>query len=129
MTTAARPPASLYVHVPYCQAKCPYCDFNSYAASSWPEERYARALLRELEARAAAPPWQHRSLATIFFGGGTPSLFAPATIGRLLDEVVRRWSLEPDVEITLEANPGTVDRERLAGFRRAGVNRLSFGVQ
>ncbi len=120
---------SLYVHVPYCSAKCPYCDFNSYAAPSWPEERYADALLRELDAYVALEPWHGTTLATIFFGGGTPSLFAPATIARLLDGIGARWSVAAEAEITLEANPGTVDRARLAGFRAAGVNRLSFGVQ
>lgn len=121
--------ASLYVHIPYCNAKCPYCDFNSYAATSWPEERYADALLRELDAYAAGPPWRGTTLATIFFGGGTPSLFRPGTIARLLDGIASRWPIAAGAEITLEANPGTVDRERLAGFRAAGVNRLSFGVQ
>ncbi len=121
--------AALYVHIPYCHAKCPYCDFNSYAATEWPEERYAEALLAELAAYAATPAWQDTTLATIFFGGGTPSLFQPATIAHLLDGIAARWSVAPDAEITLEANPGTVERSRLTGFREAGVNRLSFGVQ
>src|SRR5262249_42621260 len=75
--------ASLYLHLPYCQAKCPYCDFNAYAAAVWPEDAYAEALLAELRAYAASPPWSETTLATIFFGGGTPSLFQPATIARL----------------------------------------------
>jgi oxygen-independent coproporphyrinogen-3 oxidase len=120
---------SLYVHIPYCQAKCPYCDFNSYAVERWPEEPYADALIAELDAYLAVPPWRGATIATIFFGGGTPSLFRPATIGRLLDAFAARAPLADDVEITLEANPGTVERTRLEGFRGAGVNRLSFGIQ
>jgi oxygen-independent coproporphyrinogen-3 oxidase len=121
--------ASLYVHIPYCHAKCPYCDFNSYAATEWPEDRYADALLAELGTHRSTEPWRDTTLATIFFGGGTPSLFRPATIARLLDGIAARWRVAVDAEITLEANPGTVERGRLAGFRTAGVNRLSFGVQ
>ncbi len=120
---------SLYVHIPYCQAKCPYCDFNSYAAAEWPEGRYAQALVEELRFYVAEPPWHGSTVATIFFGGGTPSLFQPATIGGLLDGIAALCPLAPDVEVTLEANPGTVERARLAGFRSAGVNRLSFGIQ
>ena len=120
---------SLYVHIPYCQAKCPYCDFNSYAAARWPEERYARALADELRGYVALPPWQGATVATIYFGGGTPSLFRPATIGWLLDSIAACLRVAPDVEVTLEANPGTVARARLADFRSAGVNRLSLGVQ
>jgi oxygen-independent coproporphyrinogen-3 oxidase len=120
---------SLYVHIPYCQAKCPYCDFNSYAAATFPEASYAQALAAELRCYAAAPPWRGATIATIFFGGGTPSLFQPATIGTILDAAAACFSLAPDVEISLEANPGTVERTRLAGFRSAGINRLSFGIQ
>ncbi len=120
---------SLYVHIPYCQAKCPYCDFNSYAATSWPEDAYTDALLAELRQRSAEAPFAGARIATIFFGGGTPSLFQPATIGRLLDGIAATCPLADDVEVTLEANPGTVERKRLAGFRQAGVKRLSFGIQ
>ena len=120
---------SLYVHIPYCHAKCPYCDFNSYAATRWPEDAYADALLTELRARTREAPFRSAMIATIFFGGGTPSLFAPATIGRLLDGIAATCAVAGDAEVTLEANPGTVERGRLAGFRSAGVNRLSFGVQ
>lgn len=120
---------SLYVHIPYCQAKCPYCDFNSYAAATWPEDAYARALIAELRARSAEPPFAGAAVGTIFFGGGTPSLFQPATIGALLDAIAATCALAEDLEVTLEANPGTVERERLAGFRAAGVTRLSFGIQ
>ena len=109
--------------------KCPYCDFNSYASTSWPEDAYADALLAELRLHTVAAPFAGAEVATIFFGGGTPSLFQPATIGRILDGVAGTCPLASDLEITLEANPGTVERERLAGFRAAGVKRLSFGIQ
>lgn len=121
--------AALYVHIPYCLAKCPYCDFNSYAARTWPEDSYADALLAELDARAVEEPLRSAEVTTLFFGGGTPSLFAPRTIGRILDGVARATRIAPGAEITLEANPGTVDEDRLRGFREAGVNRLSFGIQ
>lgn len=122
-------PFSLYLHIPYCQAKCPYCDFNSYAATQWPEERYTAALIRELEHYAATPDFRSRSLQTVFFGGGTPSLFAADSIRRVLEQIRHWWPLSDDVEITLEANPGTVAADRLAGMRAAGINRVSFGVQ
>jgi oxygen-independent coproporphyrinogen-3 oxidase len=121
--------ASLYVHIPWCLSRCPYCDFNTYAARSWPEEAYAESLRKELDWFASLPPFAGAGLETIFFGGGTPSLFEPATIGRLLEHADRRLSIAAEAEITLEANPGTVDEARLAAFRSAGVNRLSLGVQ
>lgn len=120
---------SLYIHIPWCQSKCPYCDFNSHAAAVWPEDQYVRALSAEMERRATEPAWAGKSLRTIFFGGGTPSLFDPRSIGRLLDSAQHLFGLEPDAEITLEANPGTVDATKLAGMRAAGVNRISFGAQ
>jgi len=120
---------SLYVHIPYCDSKCPYCDFNSYAAKRWPEDAYAAALIAELRASATQPAWADGTVHTIFFGGGTPSLFAPATIGALLDAVRGLWRIADGGEVTLEANPGTVDVDRLRGFLDAGVNRFSFGVQ
>lgn len=120
---------SLYVHIPYCQAKCPYCDFNSYAAQHWPEARYVGALCTEMEAYARRDPWRGGQVRTIFFGGGTPSLFAPESIAAVLRTALRLWPSPPDAEITLEANPGTVTAEKLSGLRAAGVNRLSFGVQ
>jgi oxygen-independent coproporphyrinogen-3 oxidase len=120
---------SLYIHIPWCQSKCPYCDFNSHAAAVWPEEEYVRALIAEMERRAADPAWAGQSLRTIFFGGGTPSLFDPRSIGRLLDCADRLFGFESDAEITLEGNPGTVDETKLAGMRTAGVNRISFGAQ
>ena len=120
---------SLYVHIPYCQAKCPYCDFNSHAASEWPEDGYTRALTSELRHRAEQPPFKGQTISTIFFGGGTPSLFKPASIGAVLEAAEESFGIEGDAEITLEANPGTVDQEKLSAFRMAGVNRLSFGAQ
>jgi oxygen-independent coproporphyrinogen-3 oxidase len=120
---------SLYLHIPYCQSKCPYCDFNSHAVASWPEEDYVRALIAEIERRASDVPWAGRRLKTIFFGGGTPSLFRPESIAAVLAAAERNFGLEGGVEITLEANPGTVDAAKLAGMRAAGVNRISFGAQ
>jgi oxygen-independent coproporphyrinogen-3 oxidase len=120
---------SLYVHIPYCQRRCPYCDFNAYGAPSWPEEQYTVTLLQELRAYAAGPPWCGQEVATIFFGGGTPSLFAPDAIARVLAGVGTCFPVAPDAEVTLEANPGTVGFDTLQAFRAAGVNRVSFGVQ
>jgi oxygen-independent coproporphyrinogen-3 oxidase len=120
---------SLYIHIPYCQAKCPYCDFNSYAASAWPEDEYTRALTGELGRRGQDSPFRRNTIATIFFGGGTPSLFRPESIGRILDSAARTFGIERGAEITLEANPGTVNLEKLRGFRAAGINRMSFGAQ
>jgi oxygen-independent coproporphyrinogen III oxidase len=120
---------SLYVHIPYCQSKCPYCDFNSYAAQAWPEAEYVRALITEMTARAGKPPWAGHRVKTIFFGGGTPSLFSSDSIGSIIDAADRLFGTDPDGEITLEANPGTLNREKLLGFRAAGVNRLSIGAQ
>jgi oxygen-independent coproporphyrinogen-3 oxidase len=120
---------SLYIHIPWCHSKCPYCDFNSHAAAVWPEDEYVRALIAEIEQRAADPAWHGKRLRTIFFGGGTPSLFDPRSIDRILDSAQRRFGFDPDIEITLESNPGTVDFNKLAGMRAAGVNRISFGAQ
>jgi oxygen-independent coproporphyrinogen-3 oxidase len=120
---------SLYVHIPWCHSKCPYCDFNSHAASSWPEAQYTRALISELKDRAGTPPYSGQRIRTIFFGGGTPSLFDPKSIGEIIDAANRACGIEHDAEITLEANPGTVDLAKLGGMRAAGVNRISFGAQ
>jgi oxygen-independent coproporphyrinogen-3 oxidase len=120
---------SLYIHIPWCQSKCPYCDFNSHAAAVWPEDEYVRALIAEMERRAADSAWTGNPLRTIFFGGGTPSLFDPRSIGRILDSAHDLFGFESDAEVTLEANPGTVDLAKLAGMRAAGVNRISFGAQ
>lgn len=122
------PSLSLYIHLPWCVRKCPYCDFNSHALrAALPEMRYVDALLRDLAADATAVT--DRAVETIFIGGGTPSLFSAEAIARLLEGVRARVAVAPDAEITLEANPGTVELERFRGFRDAGVNRLSIGVQ
>jgi putative oxygen-independent coproporphyrinogen III oxidase len=122
------PPLSLYVHLPWCVRKCPYCDFNSYEArGSLPDREYVDALLRDL--RSELPFVQGRRVATVFLGGGTPSLFSGPAIARLLAGIRAECSFEADVEITLEANPGAVDAARFAAFREAGVNRLSIGIQ
>ena len=121
-------PLSLYVHMPWCVRKCPYCDFNSHsAAEGAPTRRYIDALLADLDREAVNAG--DRPLESIFLGGGTPSLFAPTEIARLLDAVRHRFVLSPDVEITMEANPGTVECGAPAGYREAGVNRLSIGAQ
>ena len=126
---AALPPLALYVHLPWCLAKCPYCDFNSHemARSDLPEPRYLQALRADLE--AALPLVWGRPVGSVFIGGGTPSLFSPDGIDALLSSVRSLLPLEPGCEITLEANPGTFERERFRGFAQAGVNRLSIGVQ
>lgn len=122
------PPLSLYVHLPWCVKKCPYCDFNSYSlGQADPRSRYLDALTRDLALEAARVP--DRPLTSIFLGGGTPSLFSPAEIGRVLDCVAQHYRLADDIEITMEANPGTVECGTPAGYRRAGVNRLSIGAQ
>jgi oxygen-independent coproporphyrinogen-3 oxidase len=122
-------PCSIYVHLPYCRRVCPYCDFNVYAARRLPEESYVTGVLHELGAAAERPPWAGRRVETVYLGGGTPSLFSPAAIAALLDGIRTRFALAPEPEITLEANPGTVDRDRLAAYAAAGVNRLSLGAQ
>jgi oxygen-independent coproporphyrinogen-3 oxidase len=125
---AALPPLSLYVHIPWCLKKCPYCDFNSHERrGEIPEARYVDALLADLE--LALPSIWGRRVHTVFFGGGTPSLFAPESIDRILAGVRARVALAPDAEVTLEANPGTFERARFADFKAAGIDRLSVGVQ
>ncbi|MDH3748186.1 MAG: radical SAM family heme chaperone HemW [Gammaproteobacteria bacterium] len=122
------PPLTLYVHLPWCVAKCPYCDFNSYAAGeSAPRERYLDALIHDISNEATRAGG--RQLIAVYLGGGTPSLFRAEEIGRLLDGVAQNFSLTSDVEITMEANPGTVECGDPAGYRSAGVNRLSIGAQ
>lgn len=122
-------PFSLYVHIPYCLSKCPYCDFNAYAAQSWPEERYIDALCREFACYMQNPPWQGETLETIYFGGGTPSLFQPQSLERFLTCVAEHCSLAPDVEMSLEADPATVSLETLSGYQTLGMSRLSLGIQ
>ena len=124
----ALPPLSLYIHLPWCLKKCPYCDFNSHAVGdALPEQQYLDALLADLD--AALPLIWGRTVHSIFIGGGTPSLFSPASIDRLLGDVRARLRLSADCEITLEANPGTFEKDRFRAFRQAGVTRLSIGVQ
>ncbi len=120
-------PFGIYIHWPYCAAKCPYCDFNSHVKREVSEERYLAAVLRELSFYAALAPGRYVS--SIFFGGGTPSLMHPATAEKVLQAISAHWTVELDAEITLEANPSSVEAERFADFRRAGVNRVSLGVQ
>lgn len=122
------PPLSLYIHIPWCVRKCPYCDFNSHeAGNSIPESRYIEALKRDLDHDLE---WaEGRRLTSIFFGGGTPSLFSPQAIGDILNHAEKRIGFESDIEITLEANPGTFEQDKFRGFRQAGVNRLSIGIQ
>ena len=126
------PPLSLYVHIPWCVKKCPYCDFNSHARDgALPVDAYIDALMADLDRdlRAFGAAVERRELISIFFGGGTPSLFAPDAIERILDGVGARLSLRDGIEITLETNPGTVEHGRFDGYLRSGVTRISFGVQ
>src|SRR4249919_837235 len=125
---AVLPPLALYVHIPWCVRKCPYCDFNSHERTgALPEAGYVEKLLADLE--SLLPSVWGRRLSSLFIGGGTPSLFAPESIDALLSGVRARLPLEPGAEITLEANPGAVEAGRFRGFRDAGVNRISVGVQ
>ena len=126
---SALPPLSLYVHLPWCIKKCPYCDFNSHeqAKDGVQEQRYIDAVIADLE--AALPLIWGRNIHSIFIGGGTPSLFSPESIDRLLGDIRARLRLEADCEITMEANPGTFEKDRFKAFRGAGVTRLSIGVQ
>ena len=118
----------VYVHWPFCLSKCPYCDFNSHVRHApVDEERFARAFAREIETTAARAP--NREVSSIFLGGGTPSLMKPQTVGAVLDAIAKHWRVAPEVEVTLEANPTSVEATRFAGYRAAGVNRVSLGVQ
>jgi putative oxygen-independent coproporphyrinogen III oxidase len=124
----ALPPLSLYVHVPWCVRKCPYCDFNSHEAGGpLPEREYLAAVVADLE--SALPLVWGRPVRTIFFGGGTPWLLSASTVDELLGAIRARLQVAPDAEVTLEANPGTFEAEKFAGFRAAGINRLSIGIQ
>ena len=126
------PPLSLYIHIPWCVQKCPYCDFNSHAQKgAIPEQEYVRHLLTDLTADLSRyqESVQQRPLHSIFIGGGTPSLFSADTIAYLLQQIEQRISFAPNIEITLEANPGTVEAERFLGYAQAGVNRISMGIQ
>lgn len=120
----------VYVHFPYCLSKCPYCDFASVAAKEVPEERYAKAVLRELELRLSErPELRGRRAGSVYFGGGTPSLWDPRLVAAVLEGVAARLPFEDGLEVTLEANPGAADASRFRGYREAGINRLSIGVQ
>ncbi|MEP7242900.1 MAG: radical SAM family heme chaperone HemW [Gammaproteobacteria bacterium] len=128
MSALSTPPLSLYLHLPWCVRKCPYCDFNSYTLKeTLPEAQYVAALERDIESQAEAV--RGRPVISIFFGGGTPSLFAPEAIARVLAAARRHLTIADDAEVTLEANPGTIERGRFTGYRSAGVNRVSLGAQ
>lgn len=120
-------PLGVYIHWPFCKSKCPYCDFNSHVRDGVRHERWRNALLAELEHAAREAPG--RTVETIFFGGGTPSLMEPATVAALIAAVKTLWDTAPDIEVTLEANPTSVEAGRFAALAQAGVNRLSLGVQ
>lgn len=120
---------SVYVHIPFCLQKCPYCDFNTYALATFPEREYLGALLSELDYRATLPEWSGRSVQSVYFGGGTPSLFSAETISKIIRHINALFSIRPDAEISLEANPGNLSTELLVGFAQAGVNRISLGAQ
>jgi coproporphyrinogen III oxidase-like Fe-S oxidoreductase len=137
-STSSCPPASaeadwraggfgVYVHWPFCAAKCPYCDFNSHVRRKVDHRRWEHALVAEI--RRAGAEYGPRTVGSIFFGGGTPSLMEPRTVAAVIEAVADAWNLEPSAEITLEANPTSVEAERFAGYAAAGVNRLSLGVQ
>ena len=121
------PPLSLYIHLPWCERKCPYCDFNSHEVRDLPETNYVDALLRDLEGDLALA--QGRTIETLFIGGGTPSLFSAHEIARLLEGVGSLLNLSPELEATMEANPGSAEAGKFEGFRAAGINRLSLGIQ
>ncbi len=124
---SASSPLALYVHWPFCVSKCPYCDFNSHVRASVDQEQWHEALLRDLAHEARMEPG--RRLGSIFFGGGTPSLMPPQTVAAILDAAERQWGFTPGVEITLEANPSSVEAARFADLAAAGVNRVSLGLQ
>ena len=124
----AKTQCGVYVHWPFCLSKCPYCDFNSHVRRApIDEQRFVRAFAAEIASTAARVPG--RTVSTIFFGGGTPSLMQPATVSAILNSIARHWSVAPDAEVTLEANPTSVEAARFRGYRLAGVNRVSLGVQ
>ena len=126
--TTGNPSFGVYIHWPFCAQKCPYCDFNSHVRhQGWDEARFLAAYLRELDhVKALIGP---REVASIFFGGGTPSLMKPATTAAILDHIAKLWPIRPGAEVTLEANPGSVEATRFAGYKSAGVNRVSMGLQ
>jgi putative oxygen-independent coproporphyrinogen III oxidase len=122
------PAFGVYVHWPFCRSKCPYCDFNSHVSHHLIDQaRFVRAFTAEIAAMAARTPG--RTVSSVFFGGGTPSLMEPATVASVLDAIAHHWRVDGNIEVTLEANPTSVEAERFAGYRAAGVNRVSLGVQ
>lgn len=128
MTAPIEPGFGVYVHWPFCAAKCPYCDFNSHVRHQGvDQERFAKAFVTEIQTMAAKAPG--RTVNSIFLGGGTPSLMDPKTVGTILDAIGAAWNVAPDVEVSMEANPSSVEAERFRGYRAAGVNRVSLGVQ
>jgi len=127
MSLPELPPLSLYVHLPWCERKCPYCDFNSHEASTVPEDRYIDSLLQDLQ--CDIPYIQGRPIESIFIGGGTPSLFSAASIALLMQGIANNLDLSAGFEATMEANPGSAESEKFHGFRAAGINRLSLGIQ
>jgi len=127
MTQIEKPPFGLYIHWPYCVSKCPYCDFNSHVAQTVDHAQWAQAF--EAELRRVFLECKDQQVSSIFFGGGTPSLMAPQTVNRILETAASLWGLSDDVEITLEANPTTVESDTFANFKQAGINRLSIGIQ
>ena len=126
--SARDPGFGVYIHWPFCAQKCPYCDFNSHVRhKGWDEARFLAAYLRELDHVAGMTG--QRFVQSIFFGGGTPSLMKPETVGAILDHIAKLWAVEPNAEITIEANPGSVEATRFQGYKRAGINRVSMGLQ
>ena len=123
------PSFGLYVHVPFCSRKCPYCDFNTYAVSNVPEQEYVEALLREMRFYAESPYFKGREIHSVFWGGGTPSLFSEQAIASVIEEADKLFGIQNGVEVTLEANPAVAQSERYLGYRAAGINRISLGAQ
>ncbi|MCX8071505.1 MAG: radical SAM family heme chaperone HemW [Candidatus Binatia bacterium] len=119
----------VYVHIPYCVSKCPYCDFNSVAVYRWPEDDYVNALIHEIEFYSQSDWFAGHEVTSVYFGGGTPSLFSARSLERILLTITRSWRCQSDIEVTVEANPGTVNSAKLRSFREIGINRLSLGVQ
>ena len=118
---------SIYIHYPFCQAKCPYCDFNSHVKHGVNQERFLQGYLREIEYFAKYV--KNRNIKTIFFGGGTPSLMKSFMVEKIIDHLAEFWAIDDLVEITLEANPSSFEAEKFVDFKKAGINRLSLGIQ
>ena len=127
MTDLLAPPLSLYIHIPWCVKKCPYCDFNSHTSNSIDEKKYLDSLMADLDAELEAA--NNRPIKSIFFGGGTPSIFSPETIHQIIEGAQQRLTFDEHIEITMEANPGTFEQKNFSEFKAAGVNRLSIGIQ